>query len=89
MFQKSTRDHLTGLNTTVYTIESRNNLIINGSAALTVGVRLVCNIRETPWCATPSQIESYLGELKNSISPQEYGDLLKDMERLKMIKPIN
>lgn len=88
MFQKSTRDHLTGLNTTAYTIESRNNIVINGSTALTVGVRLVCNIRETPWCTTPRQLESYLEELKNSISPQAYGDLLKDMEKFKMIRPV-
>lgn len=77
---------MTGLNTTIYTIESENNVVINGSTVLVVGVRLQCNIRETPWCFTPKQLESTLRDLKNRLSPQEYEDLLVDIEALKMIK---
>lgn len=83
---KTRRDHVTGLNTTVYMIESENNIVINGSMVLVVGVRLQCNIRETPWCFTPKQLESTLKDLKNRLLPQEYEDLLVDIEALKMIK---
>lgn len=79
------RDHVTGINTTMYTIESESNIVINGSSALIVGVRLECNIQETPWCMTPTQLELALKDLSKRLSPKEYADLVKDVESHKMI----
>lgn len=83
----SIRDRVTGLNTTEYTIESENNIVINGSSALIVGVHLECNIHETPWCMTPKQLELTLNDLSKKLSRKEYADLKRDLEKHKVIQP--
>ena len=48
---------MTGLDTTVYEIDSVRELEVEGAPVTIVNVILTCDLNDTPWCMTPQQID--------------------------------